>query len=74
MAVAHDIRTYYEEASLALVGGTNRAVNSAPGSRQIEAWYFESTEAGKLVLAARLAMKEQGAPTPAWFYMAPSHR
>jgi hypothetical protein len=67
-AVAHDIRTFYEEAALALVDGP------APGPRQVEAWYFEQTEAGKTVLAARAAIKATGAPMPAWFYMTPGHR
>lgn len=68
IAVCHDIRTYYEEAALELVDGP------PPGGRAAEAWYFERTEAGRTVLAARAAMKEQGAPFPFWFYMAPGHR
>ena len=68
IAVAHDIRTYYEEAALELATGPT------PGGRAAEAWFFESTEAGKTMLAARAAMKEQEAPFPFWFYMAPAHR
>ncbi|MEE9414704.1 MAG: hypothetical protein V3V01_05415 [Acidimicrobiales bacterium] len=68
IAAAHDIRSYYEEAALELVEG------SPPGGRQAEAWYFERTEAGKTMLAARKAMSDQGAPFPFWFYMAPGHR
>lgn len=68
IAVCHDIRTYYEEAALEL------ANVPAPGARAAEAWYFERTEAGRAVLAARAAMKDQGAPFPLWFYMAPAHR
>ncbi len=67
-ALCHDIRTYYEEAALELIDGP------APGGRAVEAWYFEETEAGRLVMAARTAIKEQGGPHPAWFYMAPGHR
>jgi hypothetical protein len=67
-ALCHDIRTYYEEAALELVDGP------PPGPRAAEAWFFERTEAGKTVLAARAAIKEQGAPHPVWFYMAPGHR
>ncbi len=66
--LVHDIRTYYEEAALELVDG------SSFGPRQAEAWFYETTEAGKTVLAARAAIKESGAPMPAWFYMAPGHR
>ena len=68
VAVAHDIRTYYEEAAMELATGPT------PGGRAAEAWFFEATEAGKTMLAARAAMKEQEAPFPVWFYMAPAHR
>ena len=67
-AVCHDIRTYYEEAALELVDGP------PPDGRAAEAWYFEQTQAGRTVMAARAAIKEQGAPHPVWFYMAPGHR
>jgi len=67
-ALCHDIRTYYEEASLELVDGP------PAGGRATEAWFFESTEAGRTVLAARAAIKEQEAPFPVWFYMTPGHR
>lgn len=67
-AVCHDIRTYYEEAALELVDGP------PPGGRSAEAWFFEQTEAGRTILAARVVIKEQGAPHPVWFYMTPGHR
>ena len=68
IGVCHDIRTYYEEAALELVTGP------PPGGRAAEAWFFETTEAGRTILAARRAMKAQEAPFPFWFYMAPGHR
>jgi len=68
VAVCHDIRTYYEEAATQLVTGP------APGGRAAEAWFFDTTEAGKTLMAARAALKEQKAPFPFWFYMAPAHR
>lgn len=68
IAVCHDIRAYYTEAALQLATGP------APGARSVEAWFYEQTEAGKTMLAARAAMREQGAPFPFWFYMAPGHR
>jgi len=68
IAVCHDIRTYYEEAALEL------ADTPDPGGRQIESWFFEQTEAGKTVLAARQAIADQGAPFPIWFYMTPGQR
>lgn len=68
VAVCHDIRTYYEEAAVELVEGP------VAGGRAIENWFFDATEAGRVVLAARAALSEQGAPFPFWFYMAPGHR
>ena len=67
-AVCHDIRTYYEEAALELVDGP------PPGPRAFENWFFEQTEAGTTVLAARAAIRESGAKAPVWFYMAPAQR
>lgn len=60
---AHDLRTYYAEAALAL---DPDAV--APG--RAEAWFYESTESGRLLLAARSAMKDAEAPFHHWFYLA----
>jgi len=67
-ALANDIRAYYEEAALELTDAPN------PGGHQSEAWFFERTEAGKLILAVRKALVAQGAPQPVWFYMAPMYR
>ncbi len=68
IAVCHDIRTYYEEAALELSDGP------PPAGRAMEAWFHEQTEAGKTVMAARAAIKDQEGPFPVWFYMAPAHR
>lgn len=68
VAVCHDIRSYYEEAGLELVDGPT------PGGRSAEAWFFEDTEAGKTVMAARKALSDQDLPFALWFYMAPGHR
>jgi hypothetical protein len=68
VAVCHDIRTYYEEAALELVTGP------APGGRAAEAWFFEETAAGRTLMAARASLRDQEAPFPFWFYMAPAHR
>lgn len=67
-AVCHDIRAYYTEAALELADGP------APGARAVEAWFHEETEAGRTVLAARAALRDQEAPFPIWFYMTPGHR
>lgn len=68
VAVTLDIRSYYEEAALELADGP------APGPRAAEAWFFEKTEAGALVLAARAEIKRQGAQEGIWLYMAPVQR
>ena len=68
VAVSHDIRAYYAEAALELADGP-----PADG-RAVEAWFFDETEAGKTMLAARKALQAQEAPFPFWFYMAPAHR
>jgi hypothetical protein len=65
IAASLDVRAYYEEASLA---------SRLPAAWQSERWFFEQTEGGKLLLAARAALREQGAPQPLWFFMAPAAR
>ena len=68
IAVCHDIRTYYEEAGLELVDGP------MPGGGGLEAWFFERTEAGRTMLAARAAIRDSGGKFPIWFYMTPGNR
>ena len=63
----HDIRTYYEEAAVSLV-------DVSPEAGQGEAWFYEQTAAGRTMLAARVQMREQGAPFPIWLYMARATR
>jgi hypothetical protein len=65
--VAHDIRSYYEELAIELADGP-------PGPWATERWFYDETEAGKAVLAARRAMRAAEAPFPMWFYMAPGPR
>ena len=67
MRVAHDIRSYYETAALAMV-------DHAPAAWASTRWFFDQTETGKVLLAARQAMQDQDAPQPMWFYLAPGDR
>jgi hypothetical protein len=67
VSVAHDVRMYYEEAAIALADGP-------PAGGQCEAWFYEETEAGRSLLAARAAMQAAEAPFPLWFYMARATR
>ena len=67
-ALCHDIRSYYEEAALDLLTGP------LPGPRALEDWFFERTETGRVLLAARDAIRASGAKAPIWFYMTPATR
>jgi hypothetical protein len=68
MQVVHDIRAYYEELAVELVADDPIAPWGA------ERWFYDKTEAGKVLLAARRELKNAGAPRPLWFYMAPGSR
>jgi hypothetical protein len=65
--VAQDVRGYYETAALGLA---DHVPSAWAGAR----WFFDHTEGGKAVLAAREAMRAAGAKQPVWFYMAPGDR
>ena len=64
---AHDIRSYYEELAIELADGP-------PGPWAAERWFYDVTQAGQTLIAARRAMKDAKAPFPLWFYMAPGAR
>jgi hypothetical protein len=68
VALCHDISAYYEEAALALVDGP------APVGRAVQDWFYDRTQAGATILAARAAMRDAGVKFPIWFYMTPGHR
>ena len=65
--VGQEIRTYYEE----LAG---ELADAPAGPWAIERWFYEQTEAGKVLLAARRRMREAGAPRLAWFPLSPASR
>ena len=65
--VSQDIRGYYETAALAL---SDHAPSEWAGTR----WFFDHTEAGRVVMEARQAMADAGEAQPIWFYMAPGDR
>mgnify|MGYP006889816681 CR=1 FL=1 len=52
MRVSQDIRGYYETAALAMV---DHAPPAWAGAR----WFFDATEAGKVLMAARAEMERQ---------------
>lgn len=53
IAAGQDIRAYYEEAGLQLA-------ESTVGSRALESWFYQTTEAGQLIRRAQKVMKERG--------------
>jgi hypothetical protein len=57
------LRSYYEEAALSLA-------DTPPDPGAAEVWFYEATAAGRTLLAARRAMRDQKAPAPLWLYMA----
>lgn len=65
--VAQDLRGYYETAALGL---SDHVPAAWAGTR----WFLDGTEAGKVLLAARSAMRDAGVKDPVWFYMAPGDR
>ena len=65
--VAQDIRTYYEELACELADGP-------AGPCAVERWFYERTETGKVLLAARRKMRDAGAPHLEWFLMTPASR
>ncbi len=67
ISVAHDVRTFYEEAAIELASAPAHAGGA-------EAWFYEQTECGRTLLAARRAMKDAGAPFAFWLYMARATR
>jgi hypothetical protein len=67
ISCAHDLRSYYEEAALSLA-------DAPPDPGAAEAWFYETTAAGRTLLAARRAMRDQKAPGPLWLYMARATR
>lgn len=65
IAVAMDLRSYYEEAALALS-------DHVPLARQAETWIYQGTKLGELLHAAQAVLKNGGADRRTWFYVMPS--
>ena len=65
--VAQDIRGYYEIAALGLS-------DHIPAAWSGTNWFLDETEGGRIVLAARAAIRDAGEKRPIWFYMTPGDR
>jgi len=65
--IAADVRWYYEEAAVELA-------SVAPSARAAEAWIYEKTETGKVLLTAQAALRKSGLDPLIWFFLAPPDR
>ncbi len=65
--LVQDMRSYYEEIASELVDGPM-------GGWAAERWFYDETQAGKLLLSARRKMQATGAPYMVWLLMAPTSR
>ena len=66
-SAALDVRSYYEEVALELAAVT-------PAARAAESWFFERTEAGRVLCEAREAMRAGGLPAGLWERLIPRTR
>ena len=65
--IAQDLRSYYEEIACELAEGPI-------GSWAAQRWFYEQSEAGKVLLSARRKMRKSGVPYSVWFHMTPDTR
>ncbi len=65
IAVAMDLRSYYEEAALSLS-------DHVPAARQAESWLYRATKLGELLHQAQANLKDSGAERRDWYYVMPS--
>ncbi|MEX2626147.1 MAG: hypothetical protein WD225_04650 [Ilumatobacteraceae bacterium] len=63
-AAGLDVRAYYEEAALALV-------DHVPAARQAESWLYRRTETGRVLVAARDALRASEHPRRTWAALVP---
>lgn len=64
VAVALDVRAYYEEAAAELAG-------TVPAAREAENWLFQRTRTGRALRVAQARMAKAGLPPPLWFALVP---
>lgn len=65
LAVAMDLRSYYEEAALSLS-------DHVPAARQAESWLYRGTKLGEVLHQAQANLKAAGADRSDWYYIMPS--
>lgn len=64
-SAALELRSYYEQAALGLVG-------HVPAARQAESWFFQRTLVGDRLRQAQHRLRKAGAPRAVWFGLVPS--
>ncbi len=62
-SAGQDIRAYYEEAGLELADVT--------GARQLESWFYHSTETGALLRRTQQVLREAEVDRNTWYYLLP---
>ena len=67
LATLMDIRLYYEEAALALA-------DHVPGAHQSDAWFYQSTEMGRLLRRFQATVKAQNPPFKGGPYLLPMYQ
>ncbi len=65
LAVAMDLRSYYEEAALSLS-------DHVPAARQAESWIYRGTKLGALLHEAQARLKAADSARKDWYYIMPS--
>ena len=65
IAVAMDLRSYYEEAALSLS-------DHVPDARQAESWVYRGTKLGEVLHTAQANLKAAGVDRRDWYYVMPS--
>ena len=65
--VAQDIRGFYEMAALGL---SDHIPSAWAGTN----WFLDDTQSGKLILAARAAIRDTGEKRAWWFRLTPGNR
>lgn len=65
IAVAMDLRSYYEEAALSLS-------DHVPDARQAESWLYRGTKLGEVLHDAQARLKAAGLDRRDWYYVMPS--
>ena len=65
IAVAMDLRSYYEEAALSLS-------DHVPAARQAESWIYRETQLGEVLHEAQAKLKAAEVDRRDWYYLMPS--